>query len=165
MNKATGEQERLDALRSYNILDTLPEPGFDALVCEAAQQFDTPIALISLVDEERQWFKAAIGLDVSETPRSISFCAHAIRSEDIFLVADALADPVFSNNPLVQKDPGIRFYAGAPIETKEGHKLGTICVIDRSPRNMLPSDTKQTLKGLADKVMALIESRSRICTK
>ena len=158
----TKEQDRLEALRGYNLLDTAPEPDFDALVRDAAVLFDAPIALISLVDEDRQWFKAVVGLEAVETPRSVSFCAHAIRSGDVYVVEDALCDPVFANNPLVKGDPNIRFYAGAPIETSDGHRLGTICVIDGKPRCTLTASQSQALKEFARKAMALIEARKKI---
>ena len=159
MQEAEEEQQRLKALRGYDLLDTLPEPAFDALVQDAAARFRAPIALMSLVDEDRQWFKASVGLDATETPRSMSFCAHAICGDGIFIVPDALADARFSGNPLVTGNPKIRFYAGALIETCEGHRLGTVCVIDRIPRAEISADEREILKTLATKAMTLIEAR------
>src|SRR6185295_19299713 len=115
------EPERLAALERYAILDTKAEQAFDELVGLACAIFDVPIALISLVDESRQWFKARVGLDAAETPRDISFCGHAIHDLDIMIVNDALSDPRFFDNPLVTGDPKIRFYAGAQLTTPDGH--------------------------------------------
>ena len=152
------EQDRLAALKRYKILDTPPEIAFDNIVKIAAQICDVPIALISLVDEDRQWFKAAKGLDTNETPREIAFCDHAIRQQDVLIVADAAADGRFSSNPLVTDDPHLRFYAGAPLETSDGFPLGTLCVLDRTPRE-LTDDQVFALKALAHQVMIQIEYR------
>jgi GAF domain-containing protein len=130
------EAERLAALYALLILDTPPEQRFDKIVDFAASEFDVPIALISLIDRERQWFKASIGLDVCETGRDISFCGHAILARDIMVVPDALEDPRFADNPLVTGEPGIRFYAGAPLVLPSGAALGTLCLIDRRPRTL-----------------------------
>ncbi|MGH7250292.1 MAG: GAF domain-containing protein, partial [Nitrospiraceae bacterium] len=130
------EAERLDALRRYAILDTPPEQNFDELVSLASQICRTPIAAISLIDADRQWFKAKVGLTSTQTPRAIAFCAHAIVQPDLFVVRDAMADPRFSTNPLVTADPHIRFYAGMPLIASNGHALGTLCVIDRVPREL-----------------------------
>jgi GAF domain-containing protein len=130
------EAERLAALYALLILDTPPEQRFDKIVDFAAREFDVPIALISLIDRERQWFKASIGLDVCETGRDISFCGHAILARDIMVVPDALEDPRFADNPLVTGEPGIRFYAGAPLVLPSGAALGTLCLIDRRPRTL-----------------------------
>jgi PAS domain S-box-containing protein len=141
------ESQRLARLRATGVLDTPPEPAFDALVEAAARITGCPIALVSLVDAERQWFKARHGLAATETHRDAAFCAHAILGEPVFVVPNALEDPRFANNPLVLGDPDIRFYAGAPIEV-EGHRLGTLCVIDTSPRSLSEPDI-QLLAQLA----------------
>src|SRR3546814_18130455 len=128
------ERWRLRTLREYHILDTEPEPGFDRVTKLVADLFDAPIALVSLIDDRRQWFKSAHGLDVSETPREISFCQYAIAAEKPLIVPDAAADPRFRDNPLVTGAPPIRFYAGMPLRAHNGAILGTLCVIDRKPR-------------------------------
>jgi len=128
------EQVRLNTLRSLNILDTQPEERFDRLTRMAKRMFDVPIALVSFVDESRQWFKSSQGLNASETPRDISFCGHTILDNDIFCIPNALEDERFADNPLVINDPGIRFYAGCPISAPNGQKLGTLCIIDQEPR-------------------------------
>ncbi len=145
------EKQRLEELRSYGVLDTLPEQAYDDITFLASQICDTPIALVSLVDADRQWFKSRQGLHASETPREHSFCAHAILGDDVMLVTDALADSRFSGNPLVTGDPKIRFYAGAPIVSPNGHKLGALCVIDREPRTLTEADV-DTLRDLAEMV-------------
>ena len=153
-----GEPARLSALDSYHIVDTRPEPQFDRIVAAAAGVCDTPIALISFVDQERQWFKAKHGLDVDETPRDISFCAHAIRNDALMQVTDAREDPRFADTPLVTGEPHIAFYAGAPLIAPGGHRLGTVCVIDRKPRRL---DDVQTsvLEVLRDAVVRELELR------
>jgi len=146
-------------LHNLNVLDTAPEPDYDALVRLASDICQTPIALISLVDSERQWFKAVVGLGCVETSRDSSFCAHAIMKRDeLFVVADTWADPRFANNPLVLGDPYIRFYAGTPLVTKEGWALGTLCVIDRKPR-MLSDCQLQSLLSLRRHVVNALELR------
>ena len=122
----SNETERIKCLQSYRILDTAPDLRFDRIAQLAADLTNVPIAMISLVDETRQWFKARVGLDVTQTEREISFCAHAIMGEDILQVGDATQDPRFQSSPLVLCEPNIRFYAGAPLKTKEGHQLGTL---------------------------------------
>lgn len=128
------EASRLAALRALNILDTGFDERFDRLTRIARRVFDVPIALVSLIDESRQWFKSCIGLDVRQTPRDVSFCGHAILGEDVFIVPDAAADQRFADNPLVQGEPGIRFYAGYPLDIGGGMRVGTLCVIDTRPR-------------------------------
>ncbi|NVO06906.1 MAG: GAF domain-containing protein, partial [Rhodoferax sp.] len=131
------EVARLAALRALGVLDSPVEAEFDALVKVASTVCDVPIALISLVDSDRQWFKANVGLPgVDETPRDIAFCAHAIHSAGIFEVPNAMLDARFADNPLVTRSPGIRFYAGAPIRLSSGHVAGTLCVIDRVARKL-----------------------------
>jgi two-component system cell cycle sensor histidine kinase/response regulator CckA len=152
------EAARLDVLRAYNILDTLPESDFDDLTLLAAQICGTPIALISLIDDERQWFKSKIGLTVNETSREIAFCAHAIHQPDLFIVRDTLNDERFAANPMVTSDPNIRFYAGAALVTPEGHALGTLCVIDRVPRE-LSARQEESLRALSRQVMTQLELR------
>ncbi|WP_461605861.1 GAF domain-containing protein, partial [Aeromonas allosaccharophila] len=134
------EPLRLDALRRLAILDSPAEERFDRITRMARNMFDVPIALVSLVDENRQWFKSCCGLPVLETPRDISFCGHAILGEELFVVEDAAQDPRFSDNPLVTGEPHIRFYAGHPLEVGNGLKLGTLCIIDSKPRCFSPRD-------------------------
>lgn len=133
---ATDEQARLAALQRYRILDTEPEQRFDDLTLLASQICDTPISLITLIDSDRQWFKSRVGLDVEETSRGVAFCAHAIRQPGIMQVSDAAGDARFRDNPFVTGEPNIRFYAGAPLITPDGHALGTLCVIDVKPRHL-----------------------------
>ena len=130
------EDDRLQALRQLLILDTPPEERFDRIVAFAAQEFDMPIALISLIDAERQWFKAKVGLDAPETARDISFCAHAILKDETMVVPDTAQDQRFADNPLVTGGPGIQFYAGAPLKLPSGESIGTLCIIDQQPRDL-----------------------------
>ena len=152
------EIERLADLFQYEILDTEEEQIFNELTELASTICETPISLISLLDEKRQWFKSRVGLDSSETPRNIAFCAHAILQENVFVVPNALKDPRFSDNPLVTSDPKIRFYAGAPLVSPQGHPLGTICVIDRQERQ-LSSGQKRALEIISKQVVAQFELR------
>lgn len=155
------EPARVAALKSYGILDTPNEVEFDRIVRRAAQILHTPIALISLVDEEHQWFKARIGLEPEETPKAISFCTHAIRGSDVFVVEDATRDVRFATSPLVTGAPNIRFYAGAPLRMASGVRIGTICVIDSEPRAALNEKQRAELRALADHTVALVEARRK----
>ncbi len=142
------EESRLETLRSLNILDTPPEERFDRLTRIAKRMFGVPIALVSFVDENRQWFKSCIGLGLNETSRDISFCGHAILGNKIFTIPDTRADERFADNPLVVGDPFIRFYAGCPLRALNGLKLGTLCIIDQQPR-ILDSEDLDALNDLA----------------
>jgi diguanylate cyclase (GGDEF)-like protein len=149
----------LDALDAYQIMDTPAEQAYDDVVKLAAAICDVPIALVSLLDTERQWFKAKVGLDATQTPIDDAFCAHTIASDsDVMEVSDVLGDPRFANNALVLGELGIRFYAGAPLITPSGIKLGTVCVIDRVPRT-LDARSKAALLALSRQVVSLLELR------
>ncbi|MGI9326389.1 MAG: SpoIIE family protein phosphatase [Pseudomonadales bacterium] len=153
------EHARLYALSEYGVLDTLPEQSYDDVVAIAAQICGVPIALVSLVDEHRQWFKSKTGLDATQTPRALAFCAHAIlRPTEIMVVNDAQQDVRFADNPLVTSEPFVRFYAGAPLVTSQGQALGTLCVIDRRPRELTDGQLA-SLRALARQVVALLELR------
>lgn len=134
--KPTNERKRLKVLWQYEVLDTVPEEMFDDLTELAASICAAPIAMVSLVDEDRQWFKSVQGISRRETARDISFCAHAICQTDLFIVPDTHRDARFRDNPLVTKNPKVRFYAGAPLITPDGYALGTLCVLDRKPRRL-----------------------------
>jgi GAF domain-containing protein len=149
------EAERVNTLRGYGILDTHPEDRFDDLTRLAASICGTPISLISLVDEDRQWFKSKTGLEVCQTPREDAFCAQAIMSPELLVVSDASQDPRFATNPLVLGEPHIRFYTGAPLTAPNGHHLGALCVIDRVPRQLSP-DQLESLRILSRQVMAQV---------
>ena len=152
------ETERRAELDRLGILDTVPDRGLDRITELAALSFQVPIALISLVDESRQWFKSRIGLDATETEKEIAFCRHAIIDDDVLVVPDAVADHRFRDNPLVTGDPSIRFYAGAPLTYRPGIRLGTLCVIDHVPRTFDGRD-KAILAGLADVALDLIRNQ------
>lgn len=138
-----GETQRLKSLHSLKILDTQPEERFDRITRLAQLVFDVPIALVSLVDRERQWFKSKQGLDAAETPRDISFCGHAIADSSVFVVTNAKDDQRFCDNPLVVDEPSIRFYAGYPLASMAGDRIGTLCIIDRKPREFTPADAEK----------------------
>ena len=152
------EDQRLRDLQRYALLDTPADPHLDRLVQLASAVLNMPIALVSLVDQDRQWFLARHGLDVVETPRRMAFCAHAIAGDDILVVPDAREDPRFMGNPLVLDEPRIRFYAGAPLKTPKGHNLGTLCVIDKQPRSFEPQQVA-LLALMADLVMRELQLR------
>jgi GAF domain-containing protein len=152
------EKQRLKVLWQYDVLDTVPEEIFDDLTELAARICEAPVAMITLVDEKRQWFKSKVGVNVNETSRDISFCSRAIEHSDLYIIPDAAADARFADNPLVTSDPKIRFYAGAPLITPDGYALGTLCVIDKVPRELRP-EQKQALRVLARLVMTQLELR------
>jgi len=152
------ESDRLVALNRYQILDTMPEQEYDDLTQLAADICNTPIALISLVDRDRQWFKSRVGLEATETPRDISFCGHAVAANETLNIPDATQDPRFADNPLVINDPSIRFYVGVPLKTPDNFTLGTLCVIDRQPRNLTPLQIQQ-LEALSRMVISQLELR------
>ncbi|MGB3299620.1 MAG: GAF domain-containing protein [Phormidesmis sp.] len=150
------ESARLSALRAYNVLDTPTEKAYDDLTALAAFICNVPIALISLIEADRQWFKSKVGISASETPRDVSFCAHAILEKGIMVIEDARRDERFADNPLVTCTPDIRFYAGIPLLTPEGYPLGTLCVIDQQPNNLSRAQIT-ALEALARQVVALLE--------
>lgn len=154
------EADRLNALYSYGILDSEAESDFDELVKLASTICDTPISLITLIDKDRQWFKSKLGIEGTETPREVAFCAHAIHQDSLMVVPDATKDVRFDHNPLVTGAPDIRFYAGMPLSTPSGFKLGTLCVIDSKPRELTPEQIS-ALEILGNHVMKLMELRRR----
>jgi anti-sigma regulatory factor (Ser/Thr protein kinase) len=157
----TDEAARLAALRKYRILDTDPERAFDDLTMLASHICGTPIALISLIDADRQWFKSRVGLSISETSRSVSFCTHAIKQRELFVVSDARDNDTFRDNPFVVAENGIRFYAGAPLVTPAGHALGTLCVLDCVPRTLTPEQV-EALLALRRQAEAQLELRTNL---
>jgi GAF domain-containing protein len=156
---SASEINRLGKLADYQILDTPPEREFDEITQIAAKLIGTPISLVSLIDRDRQWFKARYGLNASETPVEHAFCAHAIKGDTVYVVTDATQNPLFAENPLVTGAPDIRFYAGAPLITSDKFHLGTLCVIDTKPREMLSTDAEKILELLARMVVNALESR------
>ena len=158
---AKNEAERLQALRDYRVLDTAPEQAFDDLTKLASFICKTPVALISLVDEHRQWFKSRVGVEAQETPREIAFCAHAIHGDELFVVPDARQDARFAQNPLVTSDPNICFYAGMPLTTPAGHNIGTLCVVDRKPRE-LSEEQRAALRTLGRQAIVLLEQHRHL---
>lgn len=153
------ELKRLDALKALHLLDTDPEERFDRLTRLAKRLFGVPVALVSLIDFNRQWFKSNQGLSAQETPRDISFCGHAILGNDVLVVPDTLLDKRFHDNPLVVNDPKIRFYAGVPLQVPNGSKLGTLCLIDRDPRSMSHEDLEllRDLGHMAERELAAVQ--------
>jgi two-component system NtrC family sensor kinase len=155
------EAARIAALNRYAILDSEPEESFDDLVVLAAHVCKTPMALLSLVDDHRQWFKSKVGVEASETPKEISVCAHAIQQQDLFIVPDMREDARFRENPLVVGEPHIRFYAGAPLVNEDGFALGTLCVVDREPRE-LDEEQKAALQSLSRLALRQMELRKNL---
>jgi signal transduction histidine kinase len=152
------ETARLDTLRKYDVLDTPPEAAFDDLARLVSQICGTPMAMISLIDGDRQWYKARVGTELAETARDVAFCAHAILEPDLFIVPDAKADERFVDNPLVTTGPQVRFYAGAPLITPDGHALGTLCAVDQVPRQLSP-EQQDSLRALARQAMSQLRLR------
>lgn len=157
----SNDAARVAALEKYAILDSEPEQAFDDLAKLASYICKTPIALVSLVDGERQWFKSKLGLSASQTPREVAICSTAIQQKDVFVVPDALKDERFQNNPLVVDEPHIRFYAGAPLINEEGYALGTLCVVDLVPREF-DDEQKEALRTLGRLVLAQMEFRRNL---
>ena len=156
------ESARMNALRQYKILDTPPEAAFDDAALLAAHICQTPIALVSLVDSDRQWFKSKIGLEIEQTERAISFCAHAIlEPDDVFVIPDAALDERFARNPLVTDAPHIRFYAGVPLVDRDGYPLGALCVLDHQPRE-LKAEQIAALRTLRRQLVTELELRRAI---
>ncbi|MGB0697063.1 MAG: GAF domain-containing protein [Rhodospirillaceae bacterium] len=158
-DKPENEKDRLQKLRDLGVLDTEAEKCFDRITRIVAKTIGVPISLVSLVDEDRQWFKSKYGIDASETPRDVAFCAHAILEEEVFVVNDPEGDERFHDNPLVTEGPEIRFYAGAPLITSDGYKLGTLCAID-DVRHYISDEHKLLLQDLASLVIDEIELRN-----
>lgn len=160
-NAPPNETDRLQALHAYQVLDTLPEQAYDDIVRLASFICSTPIALVSMVDENRQWFKARLGMDLAQTARDISFCAHALaQMDELLIIQDTQADSRFTDNPMVWSAPHIRFYAGAPLLTSTRQVLGTLCVLDYTPRDLSP-EQKFALSALARQVVAQLELRRK----
>jgi GAF domain-containing protein len=157
----TRDAARVAALNRYAILDSEPEQSFDDLVILAAHICQVPMAMLSLVDDHRQWFKSKFGVQVGETPREISICSHAIQQGDLFVVPDTLADSRFRENPLVTGEPHIRFYAGTPLINEDGYALGTLCVVDREPRE-LDTDQREAINALGRLALRQMELRMNL---
>src|SRR5260370_32476793 len=160
-NISINEKAGVGAVGSYKILDTDREKAFDDLTIWASHICETRVALISLIDTDRQWFKSRVGVNLTETPREVAFCAKAIQQSELFVVPDATKDPRFSSNPFVVSDPKIRFYAGAPFTSSDGYPLGTLCVVDVVPRQLTPSQ-ENALMALSRQVQAQFELRKNL---
>lgn len=160
--KPANEAVRVQVLHDLKLLDTAPEERFDRLTRLAKRLFNVPIALVTLVDKERQWFKSCVGLDTTETPRSVSFCAHAILRDELMLVPDAREDERFHDNPLVTGEPHIRFYAGYPLTVPSGNKMGTLCLIDTKPRDLDEEERAllRDLAGMAEQELMAVQMAS-----
>ncbi|HEY3268633.1 MAG TPA: sensor domain-containing diguanylate cyclase [Armatimonadota bacterium] len=158
--KPANEKARLEALERLSILDTPPEQAYDDLVALAAFICDTPIAMVSLVDADRQWFKSKLGTSSDGTPRDIAFCAHGILEPDLLMVPDTAEDARFADNPLVTEDPGVRFYAGVPLVLRDGAAVGMLCAVDRRPRQMSEAQI-QALRALGRQVVSQFDLRER----
>jgi GAF domain-containing protein len=157
----TSEQDRLEALRQYGIMDTPPEEEFDNITSLASRICGTPISLITLLDDERQWFKASVGIDLKETPIEYAFCAHAIRNpSELTVVRDSRKDERFADNPFVTGEPHIVFYAGMPLVDEGGHALGSLCVLDVQEQTLSPFQLT-ALKQLAKQVVTLLQLRKK----
>ena len=155
------EAERVADLRSYELLDTFEERGYDDITFLASYICEAPVSLITLIDRDRQWFKSSVGVDLAETTREDSFCSHLIGSGDVMVVEDAMRDDRFLDNPLVTGDPHFRFYAGAPLITPDGNVIGSVCVLDRQPHTLRPEQVR-ALEALARQVMARMELRRQL---
>jgi diguanylate cyclase (GGDEF)-like protein len=160
--KPANEAVRIQALQDLKLLDTAPEERFDRLTRLAKRLFNVPIALVTLVDKDRQWFKSCVGLDATETPRDVSFCGHAILKDELLLVRDARDDERFHDNPLVIGDPNIRFYAGYPLTVPNGNKMGTLCLIDTKPRELDDEERAllRDLAGMAEQELMAVQMAS-----
>lgn len=152
------ERERLWVLRRYALLDTPAEDCFDELVQTTARRFNTPIALFSLIDEDREWFKSRVGINISQAPRTDSFCSHVVAVNAPLVVEDTSKDPQFESNQFVQGYPHVGFYAGVPVRSLSGHPLGALCIIDRAPRSF-PWEDFQALQTLAGQLELRLEER------
>ena len=160
--KPANEATRIQALHGLKVLDSAPEERFDRLTRLAKRLFNVPIALVTLVDKDRQWFKSCVGLDVNETPRDVSFCGHAILQDELLLVPDAKQDKRFHDNPLVTGEPNIRFYAGYPLTVPNGNKMGTLCLIDTQPRELDDEERAllRDLAGMAEQELMAVQMAS-----
>jgi GAF domain-containing protein len=155
------EDKRLESIKKLKILDTIPEEIYDDIVKRVKEKFDVPIALLSIVDLDRQWFKSCIGVDVTETPRSVSFCSRAIQEDKPLVIPNATLDPRFMDNELVTGEFGLRFYAGVPIKTPDNYVLGTICILDKKPREFLKNDEEELINFAKLIELELVERQKK----